>query len=831
MQEFCMSSIKSFSDASADRMRQTAFQHGSTLIWVMVVVLVMIIALGIGLAAVSGQFNLSSVRHEEHQAYYTALSSTETIAAWITENTGGNGDPEEAKVIKQLFARIINAGPDGITIDVAGIPAEAGTCTVNLRWLDSGSGNHLDGGGSKTNNQLNGKLNGKQQLKITSTATFAGTTETVSLTLNRDLTGTPSGYGEKLKASDFSTTTHDARASEIQDLTSGGIVPLYESSSANNSTKNASDLAVLNEQIPDASSTKEARWTNVNVNSATADHNAEVLGTQRYPTNSRSDTAVDTRRFAVPINGKIMIDPLENGGDASERTNRDNTKISTLAIDSTAGKDVLFRLASDSAAVGLGATRNRSALYLNSLLMFNFTDNANSTDNLAYTVNGVAKTHTWHPNNWNKLDIYVQQNSKVTSNIILGPFGHKYDNFLDYWSWGNFVDHWHGNDTNEYRTLWPYVSSPSTSGKGLPVFPVDYGKNAGFWILDGNASRYFRILQGANIIDGTIYSTRPAIIGGGLIRSKGRNNQTTDSINNSRRGFAHYSIEYATEYVEATTRYSQLICNTDIILKAPSSGTAQSLIRRPDTWQDRTDTVPAHDKNFNPAMTIKGGTICVGERQSLAIQGAVLDNMWISPDKIVVGGGGALTIESSAFTNVLADIYVDGGTLTISAGAKIKGDIYVYNGGTVKAEGSFQLDAPDALATGHQPGEGGAITGEGGNEDTLAAEHKPGGLLIYGAGTIGATFKDKDGNIVAEITDVGLLEAPAAFAAITGNSGKVHLIGGDWADLVKGTKPFSTAGAILCDDYDPTTGRCPHYNGIPSDHSASHWITGIYSDN
>jgi hypothetical protein len=358
------------------------------------------------------------------------------------------------------------------------------------------------------------------------------------------------------------------------------------------------------------------------------------------------------------------------------------------------------------------------------------------------------------------------------------------------------------------------------------VFPVDYGKNAGFWILDGNASRYFRILQGANIIDGTIYSTRPAIIGGGLIRSKGKNNQTTDSVNNSRRGFAHYSIEYATEYVEATTRYSQLICNTDIILKAPSSGTAQSLIRRPDTWQDRTDTVPAHDKNFSPAMTIKGGTICVGERQSLTIQGAVLDNMWISPDKIVVATAGALTIESSAFTNVLTDIYVDGGTLTIGAGARIKGNIYVYNGGTVKVEGSFRLDAPDALAAGHQHGKGGTAAGGGGNENTLTPAHKPGGLLIYGADTLGATFADKDGNIVAEITDVGLLEAPAAFAYLDGNSGKLHLVGGDWADLVTGTRPFSTAGTILCDGHDPITGRCPHY-----DASTGHWIATSYSDN
>jgi type II secretory pathway pseudopilin PulG len=83
---------------------------GSSLIWVMVVVLVLVIVLGMGLTAVSGRFNLSAVRHEEHQAYYTALSSTETVATWIAENDGkkdGSGaNTSAATAVAALLAMI-----------------------------------------------------------------------------------------------------------------------------------------------------------------------------------------------------------------------------------------------------------------------------------------------------------------------------------------------------------------------------------------------------------------------------------------------------------------------------------------------------------------------------------------------------------------------------------------------------------------------------------------------------------------------------------------------------------------------------------------------------
>jgi hypothetical protein len=836
-----MGTIDSISNSFANRIRRAASGRGSTLIWVMVVVLVMIVALGIGLTAVSGQLNLSSVRHEEHQAYYTALSSTETVAAWITENTIPDDKTietqvDEASVIEQLLQEITDAGEPGITIDEAGIPPEVGTCTVNLRWLDGWPA---------------GDDEEHTQLKITSVATFAGVTETVSLTLIKDPSGILSTYGEVLEASDFSTKPYDDRAVDLEGTVTTGIVALYDSGTTDNSGYNASNLTQLNTYIPDSTSTREARWTNVNLLASSGANDDNVLGTQMHLANTKSGHKIDTRRFMVPENGRITIDPMEQDGfSGSASGDANNTRVVGLAIDNTHDKNVLFRLASGSAAQGTtdnvfvstnstGATVTKGKTFFNrsrtpyaSLLTLNFTDNAGSTQDLRYTIDGRLETlYTWHPTYWNKMDLFVRSSDQVTSNLAFGPFAHKHDIFLDYKGWGNFVDNWNGTTVGEYKKEWPWSSykDDHKDDQGLPFFPVYFGKNAHFWILDGRSDKYVWFMQGTNILGSdtnpeeksSIYSTRATVLGGALIRAwaiekPGTKNEklviydeyTMDGLNRALYGFANQN---GATYVEATTRYSQLIYNTDIILMTPSDGgTAYSLIRRAQSWRSRANTVPDHDYNYEPTMTIKGGTIYVGERQHLTIQGAAmgygdktkttwvpLDTMWISPDKIVVDVGGTLLIEESATTNIITDIYVEGGTLIINEGAKIKGNIYAYNGGTVKVNGSFRLDAPGTLEPGQEPG----------------------GILIYGEDTFGTTFGD--GESAVTITATGKLDVPATFTAIDGNSGRIHLVGGKWTDLVTGTKLFSAAEAILCDGYDTSTGRCSHYDGVPSGSSGS----------
>ncbi|MDR0346768.1 MAG: hypothetical protein LBH56_00105, partial [Coriobacteriales bacterium] len=170
--------------------RRVTSQSGSTLVWVMVVILVMVVVLGIGLTAVSGRLNLSVVRHEEHQAYYTALSSTETVAAWIM-------DGEDVAAVDLLLERIADM-PEGITMEENGLPSEVGTCTVNLRWA-----------------------NDEQTiLKITSTATLAERSETVSLTLTYTAQ-TPQGYAGELQVSHYDVSQYVASAKTLNELSIG----------------------------------------------------------------------------------------------------------------------------------------------------------------------------------------------------------------------------------------------------------------------------------------------------------------------------------------------------------------------------------------------------------------------------------------------------------------------------------------------------------------------------------------------------------------------------------------------------------------------------------
>jgi hypothetical protein len=283
----------------------------------------------------------------------------------------------------------------------------------------------------------------------------------------------------------------------------------------------------------------------------------------------------------------------------------------------------------------------------------------------------------------------MRSDASLNTNILFGPFGHKYDTFMDYWGYGNMVDNWHGTSLGALKAEWPYITDTSHfDDYGLPIFAIDFG-NTHIWALDGDrTSRYLRILQGVNLIRGSVYSTRPTIIGGGLIK-KDADGKTTDNVNSGVNRFNDGNNTSYVIYTNATSRFSQVIEDTDIILTALSTGTVESTIRRPDTWRDRTyspTTIPAHDKTYEPTMLITGGSIYVGERQKLNIQGSTLDNMMISPSDITVASGGALNLAASNFANVNTDIFVSG-SMTMQPGAKAKGNIIVNEGGAVTIGG------------------------------------------------------------------------------------------------------------------------------------------------
>jgi hypothetical protein len=578
----------------------------------------------------------------------------------------------------------------------------------------------------------------------------------------------------------------------------------------------------------------------------------------------------------VPENGRITIDPLEKDGyegsadeSHTKPSDANNTRFVGLAIHNTAEKEVLFRLASGTAARGtadntliktyvdskyatkhdtvsngLFASHWSSPRYA-SIITLDFTDNMGSSDTARYTIDGIEKTYPWHPDKWDKMDLFVQSSGPVSANLVFGPFGHKDGITMDYHGNGNFQDSYHGAD-GELAREWPGLSTANQKNKGLPIFPVDFGVDAHFWFLDSPTyqvtkdsttvtySSYVWFMQGVNILGGTdpeerssIYSTRAVVIGGALIRSS--TSHTTDGLNRALDGFADQSVTTAANYVEATTRYSQLIYNTDIILMPPSGDrTAYSLIRRPNTWKDRTNLPSstgtdaqkkayAKDTGFNPTVTIVGGTIYVGERQYLSIQGSQNragdyqngNNLWVSPDKIVVAKGGTLHIQESYFTNIFTDIYVDGGTLIIDEGAKIKGNIYAYNGGKVNIQGSFKLLSPH----------------DDGNDNVLTEAEAKDGILIYGDQLVGRV----DG-----ITAPGILILPAVGPndiKITGSSNKVHILGTVDGTTVKNPNLQAFTDEVLglikekllCMGRNPTTGTCTHFGFLSGE-----WIGGVF---
>jgi hypothetical protein len=184
--------------------------------------------------------------------------------------------------------------------------------------------------------------------------------------------------------------------------------------------------------------------------------------------------------------------------------------------------------------------------------------------------------------------------------------------------------------------------------------------------------------------------------------------------------------------------------------------------------------------------------------------------MWINPDSIVVAQGGSLTIQQSTYTNVFTDIYVDGGSLAIDAGAKIRGNIYAYNIGTVEIRGGFRLDSPH----------------DDGNNSVMTEAEARDGIHIYGSGMV---------DIALGITSPGALVLPAVgsyLEGILGSANKVHVHGVVDATTIRRPdgQGFSNSVlteikiAFLCSDADPVTGACRHFGIL-----GGGWKSGAYS--
>jgi hypothetical protein len=164
-------------------------------------------------------------------------------------------------------------------------------------------------------------------------------------------------------------------------------------------------------------------------------------------------------------------------------------------------------------------------------------------------------------------------------------------------------------------------------------------------------------------------------------------------------------------YFEVTTRYSQLLYDTDIVLLAPTGSavaTRASIIRDADQPQDVTISSPMPDEfrsenyKYSPTVKIIGGRIYVGENHTLDIEGGrevtnsstnvTVNTLTVSPTSITVASGGALNLllhsgAGDGIASVNTDIFVSG-EMTMQSGAKAKGNIIVNEGGAVTIGGS-----------------------------------------------------------------------------------------------------------------------------------------------
>ncbi|MDR0886895.1 MAG: hypothetical protein LBN22_11215, partial [Clostridiales Family XIII bacterium] len=740
------------------------------------------------------------------------------------------------------------------------LPKNTGACKVTIAFTD----------GIK-----------KNILKVTSVATYQGRTKVVSLTLKHKAESTnglfphptskldPSKrYGNIVDNINTGQNGFETDKNPVNIAFGASNGPAIPGASANTSQikkYNQENRTRRYSVIGHPESQREATWMEtVDIGgSNTVSGPRDLPAIDQAGRNATTDKGpIAQMRLLAPMNGKMTINPISAGDVAANFSHEvgkvGNVKVNQFSIIDTQSKSVKLRLGN----TGTGERTSGTPKY--AYLGLDFYDNYSSSNSSAQVAavpgiydediqiidpentssgwssdfirNGLA----FYPNNWADGTIYLKNSKEesIPSELLFGPYGQIYNSDeLDWRNWANYVTH-HWGEKQRYRNhvvAGLDVTNPANAlqenlGKsGFAFPPVYWGNNFSMYLLDGpHTTEAARIMQGVNIVNktssdgslagGVIYSNRSLKIGGTLTCKGSGSGVTFDGPASKMRGFIGDRGQASLAVVQAT--YHQVIQDTDIVLMSDGNEVKKSEILHPE----------GIGQNGYSTLTIKGGTIYVGNNHELTIDSEIQDglvvkgevgpdgftpiggergggsqdfynyesdenHMNIMPKEIVVAAGGTLTIKRNINdrANIETDIYVDGGILNIETAAHIKGNIYVYNGGKVNLKDMMELDK---LGNTDSPASGG------------------GGIYVYGSDAVNG-FGFKAGGKINFKDAVG--------AKLWGTSGRIHLLGdfkelltvGDAASVPDTLPHGKYADDYLCNCHDAETGECKHFKMSP----------------
>jgi hypothetical protein len=895
---------------------------------VLVVILVILLVFGVTLMAVSSRFNAAVLQHEQQQAYYTAYSSTSTVSEWIVSGSAaGAGNRSD---VEAFLATVPGPEtPDGIeyplgTASGGTLPSEMGECTVTLRYLDVG----------------------RTELEISSTATFASVQRVVSLTM----VGKPDipGYEEAQVSTFDPTTTNSIQQQRVQELNALEVDPYpvvlgsYYDNTLTPSYIDTDDVDIGLVASISGDSAREAKWDTYSLhpNYFTSANAVTTYSMGASNTVTDGTQQENVRTFVAPSQttdsgaplARMTFNPLRimyssYNGDPNKAGNQYNTRLTSLAISHTAGKNVYLRLGGEKTG-----TADRTLQRYSALMAFDFVDQQTGANMKAnpyvnyypnnlvmpvelspatgpyttatpqydgYPANSLVQ-HGWYPQTWASCAIFTQRkaesqiNKGIATNLIFHPYFNSYvvsrsatdggaeNSYFDYWGLGSYVSNpnYGQSSGDAFRAFTSSLGSSAGANKrGMPTVPVYYGENFDLYLHDNvgttdaeRLSPTYRgnmawLQQGVNILNdytydragnikgttGSIYTTRGLTIGGTYTRTASGMTAEYVSVGAYYEKFID-GVNPTAQIVEyfAQLRYGTIIYNTDIALVTTlnTTETPRNSAFRPALNYCDVTYPPAADTPENmswrklqsyylPQTKIIGGRVYVGAGQTLTIYGGTQlytnptgkwadrklpenatgeYSIYVAPKSITVAKGATLIILPSENVNVNTTIYVDGGTLFIQPGAKIKGNIYCYNGGTVDIKGSFSLDAPDAPA--------------GTDAEELVAFNAQSGIHILGTPVVGDLH-----------TTNGKLIVPLITPTVSGTSNRIHLHG-NFVNLVTvgsasgKLSDLSKATSYLCREDTDTNSALPGYdaNGrclhpvFTSAPQPGGWILGPYRE-